>query len=144
MTNETIGTAKRRVDPRTHTNQSSRDRELQVITLCMQRDDAGEDRLAPIAALCVLCDNARPDLDLLSEAEDTGEDGTASNTALELVDLGTGFVDVEGTDDDQAWVGGEVADRDGDTLHNVLIDSVNVVLELSRDRNDWRRLGDGT
>ena len=108
-----------------------------MVALGVQRNDAREDGLAPIAALRVLRDDARADLDLLAEAEDASEDRATSNAALELVDLRAGLVDVEGTDDDQAGVGGEVADGNGDALDDVLVDGVNVVLELCGYRDDW-------
>lgn len=70
----------------------------------MQRDDAREDGLAAVASLCILGHNTRPNLNLLPEAENTGEDGTTRDTALELVDLRTRLIDIEGTDNDQPWV----------------------------------------
>ena len=115
-----------------------------MVALCVQRHDTREDGLAPIAALRVLGDDTRADLHLLAEAEDPSEDGPTGHAALELVDLRTGLVHVEGTDDDQAGIGGEVADRDGDALDNVLVDGVDVVLELCRYGDDWRQLRDGT
>lgn len=103
----------------------------------MQGDDAREDGFAAITALCVLSDDAGADLDLLAEAEDAGEDGATGDAALELVDLCAGLVDVEGTDDDQAGVGGEVAIGDRDALDDVLVDGIDVVLELGRYGDDW-------
>lgn len=95
-------------------------------------------------ALVVLGDDTRSDFDLLSELEHTGQNGTTSNTSLELVHLGTRLVDIERSDDDQSRGRGKVADRYGNTLDNVLVHRVNVVLELRRDGNDWRAIRNGT
>ena len=93
----------------------------------MQTHDPAEDRFAPIPALGVLCDDARTNLDAHAEFEDAFQNGAASDAALEIVNLGTGFVDVEGTDDDQPWVGGEVSYGDGDALYDVFVDGIDVV-----------------
>ena len=46
---------------------------------------------------------------------------------IKFVDFGAGFVDVEGTDDDQPWVGGEVSYGDGDAFYDVFVDGIDVV-----------------
>ena len=102
----------------------------------MQGHDPAEDRFALVTSLCVLRDDARPDLHFLAKPEHAGKDGATGDAALELVDLRTRLVHVEGTDDDQAGVGSEVAHGDGDTLDDVLIHGVDVVFELSGDGDD--------
>ena len=96
----------------------------------MQGDDAREDGLAAITALRVLGDDARTDLDLLAEAQDTRQDRPTGDTTLELVDLSTGLVDVEGSDNDEAGFGDEVSDGDGDALDDVFVDGVDIILQL--------------
>jgi hypothetical protein len=66
----------------------------------MEGHDLAEDRLAPVPASTILRDDSRSDLYLLPDAENTAKNGTASYTTFEVVDLGTGFINVEGTDDD--------------------------------------------
>jgi hypothetical protein len=61
----------------------------------MERHDSAEDGLAFGAASGVFGDDARPNFDFVSKAEDTSEDGASSHAAFELFDLCTGFVDVE-------------------------------------------------
>ena len=107
----------------------------------MQRHDLAKDRLALVPALAILRHNTRPDLDLLDKAQDTLEDRASRDTTLELVNLGTGLVDIEGADNDEAGFRGEVTDGDGHVFHNILIDGVNVVLELGRDGDNRRVFG---
>lgn len=141
--NETIGTAEGRVDAGTDTDETTGDGKLQVVVLGEQRDDSREDGLALDLALAVLGHDAGPDLDLVAQLQDTGQDGATSNTALELVDLGAGLVDVEGSDDDHVGLCGEVADGDGDLGDELLADGVDVELELGGDGDDGRAVGDG-
>lgn len=144
LTDETIRTAKRGVDSRTDTNETAWHSKLQMVVLGVQRDDATEDRLALVPALRILGDDAGTDLDLHAEAQDTRQDRATSDTTLELVDLGTGLVDVEGTDDDEPGIGSKVAHGDGDALHDVFVDSVDVVSQLGGDGHNGSLFGDGT
>jgi hypothetical protein len=72
----------------------------------------------------------------------TVQDRTSSDTTLEVVDLGSGLVDVERPNDDHPRRRGEVSRRDRDLGADVLVDGVDVVLELSGDRDDGGPLGD--
>lgn len=144
LTDEAIRSAERGVNPGAHTDQPTGHSERQQVVLRVQRHDAAEDGLALIPARTVLRHDPRADLDLLAEAEDTGEDGATSDAAFELVDFSTGLVDVEGTDNDEAGVGGEVADGNGDALYDVFVDGVDVVLQLRGDRDDGRVFGDSS
>jgi hypothetical protein len=45
--------------------------------------------------------------------EGTGEDRATDDTSFQIVDFRSGIVDVKGPDDDEAWVSGEISDRDG-------------------------------
>ncbi len=74
----------------------------------------------------VLGDESRPDLDLHSDLEDPLEDGPAGDAALQVVYLGAGLVHVEGADDDEVWLGSEVADRDGNLLLDVLAHNLRI------------------
>lgn len=140
---ETVGTAEGGVDAGADTDQTTGDGELEVVVLGKQRDDSREDGLALDLALAVLGDDARADLDLVAELQHTGQDGATGDTALELVNLGTGLVDVEGADDDHVGLCGEVADGDGDLGDELLADGVDVELELGGDGDDGRAVGDG-
>ncbi len=82
--------------------------------------------------------------DLLAKPKSTRQDGTTGNATLEFVDFGTGFVDIEGTDDDQFGVGGEVTDGYGDALDDVLVHGVDVVFELGGDGDDGRGFSDSS
>src|SRR5699024_7563010 len=105
---ETIRTAECGVDAGTNTDQTTRDGKLQVVVLGEQRHNAGEDGTALDLAVLVLGDKTRADLNLVAQLEHTGQNGTTGNTTLELVDLGTGLVNVEGPDDHHMRRGGEV------------------------------------
>lgn len=142
LTDETVGTAQGRVDFGSHTNQSSRNRKLEVILLGKQRHDAGIDGPAANVALLVLGDDARSDLDFVAELQNTLQDGTSGDASFELVNFGTRFVDVEGTDDDEFGGTAKVAGRDRDFADNVLVDDVDVVLELRRNGYDGSRVRD--
>lgn len=77
-------------------------------------------------------------------AQDSAENGTSGNTSSQAVDLSTGLVDIEGTNDNEAGVRGEVTDGDRNALDNVFVDGVDVVLELSRDGDNGGRVGNGS
>ena len=143
-TDKTIGTAQSRVDAGTHTNQTTGNGELEVVVLGEQGDDAREDGATLDLAVLVLGDETGTDLDLVVELEHTGQDGATSDTTLEVLDLGTGLVDVEGTDDDHVRRGGEVAHGDGNVGDEMLVDGIDVVLELGGDGDDGGAVGDGT
>jgi hypothetical protein len=66
----------------------------------MEGHDLAEDRLALVPASTVLRNDSRSYLDLLPDAKNAAKNGTAGYTTFEVVDLGTGFINVEGTDDD--------------------------------------------
>ena len=104
----------------------------------MQAHNPAEDGLALVSARTVLCHDPRPNLNLLTDPQDAREYGPAGDAALELMHLGTGLVDVEGADDDETGIGGEVADGDRDALDDVLEYGVNVVFELSGYGDDGR------
>lgn len=72
------------------------------------------------------------------------QDGAAGNASLEVVDLASGLVDVEGADHNEARWRREVALWDWNLLANVLADNLNVVLELRGDGNNGRILSNGT
>ena len=76
--------------------------------------------------------------------KDTTKNGATSNTSLEFVHFCTGLVDVEGTDDDEAGVGGEVTDGNRDVFDDVFVDCVDVVLELGGNGDDGGVLSHGS
>ena len=41
---------------------------------------------------------------------------------FQLVDFGSRYVDIKGTDDGEARVRGEISDQDGDTFEDALVD----------------------
>ena len=133
LADETVRAAERRVDLGADADEAAGHGELELVRLGVERDDAGVDRLAAVAARGVLGDDARAYLDLHAEAEHAGEDGAARDAALELVHLRARLVHVEGADHDQTRVRGEVAYGDRDPLHDVFVHRVDVVLELCGD-----------
>ena len=132
LSDKPIRTAQRRINLRPNANKATRDSKLQVVVFRKQRDDPREDGLAPILACCVLRDDTRSDLDLHTEFEHARKNRATSDAALELVDLRSGLVHVERADDDQSWIGREVAYRDRDAFDDILVDGVDVELELCR------------
>ena len=58
--------------------------------------------------------------------------GATGDTSFQLVNLGSRFVDVKGTDDDEARVRCEIEDEDGDAFDDVFVDGVDVVFQLGR------------
>lgn len=143
-TDETIGTAKGGVDTGTNTDQTTGNGKLEVIVLSEERHNAGENGSALDLALLVLGDETGADLDLIVQLYNTGKDRTTGNTTLELIDLGTGLVDIEGTNDHHVRCSLEVADRDRDRLDKCLVDSIDVVLQLSGNGDNGRAISNGT
>ena len=141
VTDETVGSAEGRIDTRTDADETSGDGVLEIVGFGVEGDDAAEDGLALEGALLVAGDDAGADLDLVAELEDTVEDTATGDTALELVDLGTGLVDVEGSDDDHVRVKGEVSRGDGDGVDDGVENGVDVELELGRNGDDGRLAG---
>lgn len=139
---ETVGTAESRVNAGTDTDQTTGHGELERVVFGEERDDAREDGLALDLAFVVFADDTGTDFDLVAELQDTSEDGATGDTTLELVNLGTRLVDVEGTDDNEVWVILEVAHRDRDLRNKHLVDSVDVELKLGGDRDDGGVVGD--
>lgn len=129
---------------RSNTDQTTWNGKVEVVLFCEERDDPAEDGLAFCPSLAVLDHDARPDLNLLAHLEDTRENRSTGDTALQLVNFGTWLVDVEGSDDDESRGRREVSDRNGDVLDNVLCHRVDVVPQLGRDGDDRRVAGDGT
>jgi hypothetical protein len=135
-TDETIGTAESRVDASTDTDETTGDGELEAVVLGEQGDNAGEDRLALDGTLVVLADDTGANLNLIAELQDTSENRATSNTTLELLNLGTGLVDIERTDDNHVRVVLEVAHGHRDLGYKGLVDGVDVELELGRNGNN--------
>jgi hypothetical protein len=121
---------------RVHTDKTTRDGKLQVVGLGKESDDSAEDGLAHDLTLLVSGDDTRSDLNLVAQSQHTGQDGTTSNASLQIIDLGTGLVDVERSDNDHVRGSGEISHGDGDLVDQGLVDSVNVELELGRDRDN--------
>ena len=63
---------------------------------------------------------------------------------FEIVDLATGLVDVERSDDDKTGWLQEIAHWDGNLLDDVLAHCLDVVLQLSGNWDDWLALGNST
>lgn len=140
---QTVGTAQRGVDLGADTNQATGHGVLEVVALRVEGDDAAEEGGALEGAAVVARDDAGADLDLVSQLEDAVQDTAAGNAALEIVNLGTGLVDVEGTDDDHARLHGQVADGHGDGVDNGVEHGIDVDLELGRDGDHGRLFGHG-
>ena len=109
---------------------------MQLVGLGVQTDNSAEDGFTLVPSLSILGDDTWPDLDLLTKTEDTSQNGTTGDTTLELIDFGTGLVDVERTNDNKFGVGSEVTDGNGDSLDDVFVNSVDVVFQLGGDRNN--------
>jgi len=95
LPNQAIRTAESGVDFGTNTNQSTWDGKLEMVALGMQRDNPAKDRFAFVPTLRVLRNDTGPNLNLLTEPQNTSEDRATSNTTFQIVNFGTGFVDVE-------------------------------------------------
>lgn len=95
LSNQAICTAESGVDHGTNANQSTWDGKLKVIALGMQRDDSAKDGFALVPTLRVFCNDTGSNLNFLTEPQNTGKDRATSNTTFQVVNLGTGFVDVE-------------------------------------------------
>ena len=143
-TDQTIGTAEGGVNTSTNTDETTGDGKLQVVVLGEQSNNSGEDGLALNLALLVLADNTRSDLNLVTELQYTSQDTATSNTTLQVLNLSTRLVDIEGSDNNHVRSGGEVSWGNGDLGDKVLVDGVNVELQLGTDRDDRAAVGDGT
>lgn len=102
-----------------------------MIALSVQGDDPAKDRFASISSRVVFGHDPWSNLDFLAEVEDTDEDRSTGDTSFQLVDFSAGFVDVEGTDDDETRIRGEISLRNGDAFDDVLVDGVDVIFQLS-------------
>ena len=118
--------------------------DLDIRELISLEDVMEEMGLGPNGGLIYCFEFLMENLDFLTEAEDTSEDGTTSDTALELVNLRTRLVDIEGTDNNEAGIGGEVTDRNWDAFDDVFIHGINVVLQLGGYWDNRGRFGDST
>ncbi|KAI6772529.1 hypothetical protein HG530_003487 [Fusarium avenaceum] len=125
-----------RINSGTDTNETTRNGVLEIVGLGVEGDDSAEDGSALEGTAVVSGDDTRSDLDLVTQLNDTMENGTTSNTTLEVVDLRTRFVDIERSNDDHVRVNAEISGRDGDGVDNGLVDGIDVELELSRDGDD--------
>ena len=125
------------------TNQTTGDGEFEVVVLGKERNDSAEDGLALDLALLVLADDTGPDLNLITKLQHTSEDGTTGNTTLELLDLSTGLVDIEGSNDNHVGSSGKVSWRNGDPGDQVLVDGIDVELQLGGDGDDGAAIGNG-
>ena len=65
--------------------------------LSKERHNPRLDGLASELAVGVLGHDAGPDLDFVADLEDTLEDAATGDASLEVIDLGTGLVHVEGS-----------------------------------------------
>ena len=74
-------------------------------------------------------------LDVHANLQNPFENAASNNSALELVDAGSGFIDVETSDDDHFGGGGEISFGDGDVA-DWLADCIDVVSLLGWDGND--------
>lgn len=95
LPNQAICTAESGVDLGTDTNQSTWDSKLEMIALGVKRHDTAKNRFAFVPTLRVLRNDTRPDLNLLTEPQNTGEDRATSYTTFQVVDFSSGFIDVE-------------------------------------------------
>ena len=143
MADETVGTAESGVDAGAYADEAAGDGEAEIVVLCEQADNTREDGTADCLAFGVFLDDAGSDLDLVAEFENAGQDGAAGDATFEVLDLGAGFVDVEGADDDHMWSSLEVADGDGDFGDEGFVDGVDVVFQLGGDGDDGAAVGDG-
>mmetsp|Transcript_21621 Transcript_21621/g.47063 ORF Transcript_21621/g.47063 Transcript_21621/m.47063 type:complete len:439 (+) Transcript_21621:259-1575(+) len=139
---KTVRTRERGVDLGADADEAAGHRELEVVRLGREGDDLRSDGLAGRdVVLGVPLDDAGPNLDVIPYLEDTSEDGSASNTTLQLIDLFAGSVHVEGSNDDHGGVGSEISGRDGNLSAQVLTDDVQVVLEHSTNGDDRSAVG---
>lgn len=104
---------------------------------CAHGGGEGESRAPPPHT------HPRHDTTRKTHLEDTLEERTTGDTALELVHLGTGLVDVKRANDDELGRRRKVAHGDRDLVDDELDERVNVVPQLGRDGDDGRPVGDG-
>lgn len=143
-TDKTIGTAEGRVDASTNTDETTGDGVLEIVGLGVERYNTREDGSALNGALVIASNDTGADFDLIAKLDDTVQNRTTSNTALEVINLSTGLVDIEGSDDNHLRLHGEVSQRDGDGVNNGLVDGINVELELGGNGDYGRLSSDGT
>ena len=136
LTDQTISSAQRRIDPCSNTNQSSGNCKRQQIVFGVERHDSAKNGLTFVTTRTVFRDNSRAYLYFLSNSEDTCQDGTSSYATFEFVYLSTRLIDIERPNNNQARVREEISNGYRDTFDDVLIDSVDVVFQLGRNGND--------
>ena len=109
-------TAERPVDLGSDTVQPTGYGKREEIALSVQRDDLAKDQFTSISSHIVHGHDAWSDPGFWPEVENTGEDRATSTTSFQTIDFSSGFVDVKGTDDDEARIRGEISDRDGERV----------------------------
>lgn len=77
-----------------------------------------------------------------TDLEHSAQNTSSSYTSLQLVYSRTRLVDIERSNDDQPRVGLEVVLGNRDLGADVLVDGVDVVFQLGRDRDDGCVSGD--
>ena len=85
----------------------------------------------------------RSNRDLIADLEHTLQDGSSSDTALQVLGLLTRLVDIEGPNDDHLWWGHKVSHWQWDPAE-VVDNGLDVVAHLRRDWEDWSSLSHGT
>ena len=120
---------------------------LEVVALGVEAGNPREDGRAnhggPPSGILLLGDDAGPDLHLVPDPEHALQDGPPGHAPLQVGDVLPRLVDVEAADDDEPGHAGEVPDRHGDPVHQVLADEVDVVLEHGGYGQDGRGVRHG-
>lgn len=127
LSDQSVCSAKRRINPGTDTNESTGNSKLEKVILRMKRHNSAENGLAFVPALIVLGNDTWSNFNFLPQPQNTSQDRSTSDTSLEIVDFSTWLVDIERTDNNQPGIGGEVTNRNRNSFHDVFIDSINVV-----------------
>mmetsp|Transcript_11967 Transcript_11967/g.26986 ORF Transcript_11967/g.26986 Transcript_11967/m.26986 type:complete len:692 (+) Transcript_11967:117-2192(+) len=144
LSDQPIGTAEGWIDPGSDSDEAAGNGVLELVVFGGEGRDLAVDGPEDQGGLSVgLVDGSGSDLDLVSDLQNTLEDGSSGDTTLEVAHVLSGTVDVEGPDDDQLRNGGKITDREGDFAYDVLANDVDVVLENRRDGNDGSRIGNG-
>jgi hypothetical protein len=136
VTHQFVSLAQDGIHQGSHSDKTSRNGKLKIVALGEERDNPGSKGLTDEFTSLVGKYLSGSDLDFLSDLEHSAQDTSSRYSSLQLVYRGTWLVDIERSNNDQSRVGLEIMFGNGDFGTDVLIDSVDVVFQLGRDRDD--------
>jgi hypothetical protein len=108
-----------------------------LILICLQRSDLGLN-FSPLNISCFLIssDKTWSYRDLVTNLQNTLQDCSTSDTTFKILGLLSWLVDIEGSNDNHLRWWYEISYRQRNSAE-IVNNSLNIVLQLSRNGNNW-------